>query len=216
MVQKKSKASPNSDDVKDERDGGIVYEGPPAIYLGARFTASSLPFLAGRNITHVLSVGINPSKKSPTVVYHRIALQDSDSANIAKAIREAQAFFDGIPKSPESKVFVHCAAGISRSPTIVTSYLMRSCGMTLREALGVVVRSRNVVAPRAHFLTYLQELDMELYGTVSFDADQLPLRREEKIALFESTEDADDASGQHASLPASRQPRYRTMVLRER
>ena len=44
-------------------------------------------------------------------------------------------------------MFVHCAAGISRSSTIAVAYLMAKYNIGFDQALGMVKRSRGCVCP---------------------------------------------------------------------
>ena len=52
-------------------------------------------------------------------------------------------------------MLVHCVAGVSRSPTIVIAYLMRSRGISLREAYDVVRTRRSIVNPNFGFMKQL-------------------------------------------------------------
>jgi predicted protein tyrosine phosphatase len=56
-------------------------------------------------------------------------------------------------------VFVHCQAGVSRSSTIVISYLMAKKNMSLDEAFSLVKRKRPVICPNELFVQELMELD---------------------------------------------------------
>lgn len=51
----------------------------------------------------------------------------------------------------QGTVLVHCQAGISRSSTIVTAYLMRRNGISREEAFEMVRRVRGHVKPNAGF-----------------------------------------------------------------
>ncbi len=62
-----------------------------------------------------------------------------------------------------SCVLVHCAAGVSRSPTIVLGYLMSRKGMTLREAFDLVSKQR-MVQPNEGFMAQLMALELQLRG----------------------------------------------------
>lgn len=54
-------------------------------------------------------------------------------------------------------VLIHCLGGISRSPTLVCAYLMKSCGLTWRQALAFVKAKRSCVDPNIGFLSQLEE-----------------------------------------------------------
>ena len=54
-------------------------------------------------------------------------------------------------KEGMGKILVHCSAGISRSPMAVTAYLMKRRGMTLKAALGQIVRVWPQVSPNGGF-----------------------------------------------------------------
>ncbi len=52
----------------------------------------------------------------------------------------------------DGKVYVHCMAGISRSPTIVIAYLMKYEKMNLDDAYNFV-KSRRWIGPNTGFVT---------------------------------------------------------------
>ncbi|OBZ77831.1 Dual specificity protein phosphatase 1 [Grifola frondosa] len=141
------------------------------LYLGPCSAASSAPFLARNSITHVLSVGATPASPVPGVTYDRLAL--TDSPPLQERYREDPGALLG---------------GISRSPTVVTAYLMSRHGMSLLEALGTVVLKRPTVSPNPGFLRQLKELEMKLYGKVTLEADELPKRREDREAVFKTVQ----------------------------
>ncbi|KAJ6519342.1 protein-tyrosine phosphatase-like protein [Mycena sanguinolenta] len=150
----------------------------PSIYLGPSSAASSASFLTTNSITHVLSIGATPKQQVPGVVYHRIPLKDTSSTSITSACAEAYKIMDAALRSKQGdasgKILVHCSAGISRSPSVVTAYLMRRHKMPLKAALGRIVRAR----------PQLQGMEMELFGSVSLEVEELPKRETERLALF--------------------------------
>ncbi|KIJ31817.1 hypothetical protein M422DRAFT_234445 [Sphaerobolus stellatus SS14] len=167
----------------------------PGLFLGPCSAASSKPFLTANAITDVLSVGSTPAQKIDGITYHRLSLTDSPSSSIAKVSDEACRIIDSkkIGKAKEGKILVHCSAGISRSPTLVVAYLMKAHNMSLKAALGRVVRVRPQVSPNAGFLGQLKELEEEIHGRVSLDVEELPKREKDQLALFSEDEKLDIA-----------------------
>lgn len=161
----------------------------PSLYLGPCSAASSHSFLTANSITHVLSVGSTPAKTVDGVTYHRLSLNDSQSSSITKVSDDACKIIDSAinpkGKGGRGKILVHCSAGISRSPTLVTAYLMRAHGMNLKAALRQVLKARPQVSPNPGFLDQLKRLELELYGSTSLEVDALPLRERDRLALFE-------------------------------
>ncbi|TFK18206.1 phosphatases II, partial [Coprinopsis marcescibilis] len=145
--------------------------------------ASSAVHLASNCITHVLSIGSTPSPKVDGVVYRRLGLKDDGSASLELTVNTAAEIIKEALKG-SGRVLVHCSAGISRSPTVVTAYLMKEKGMGLKEALGVVVRARPQVSPNSGFLRQLKDMEMDLWGVESLVEDEIPRREVERLALF--------------------------------
>ncbi|MGL5100977.1 MAG: dual specificity protein phosphatase family protein [Plesiomonas sp.] len=59
-------------------------------------------------------------------------------------------------------MLVHCWAGMSRSATIVLSYLMLKQNMTLKEAINTVKEKRGIL-PNRGFLRQLLDLQTQLH-----------------------------------------------------
>jgi len=87
-------------------------------------------------------------------------------------------FFDGCfefiheHRTQGRNVFVHCQAGMSRSPTIVIGYLIKNEAMNYETALEYVKKRRPRIGPnkgfRAQLMTYekaLQEKKKELLNS---------------------------------------------------
>jgi len=128
------------------------------------------------------------------VTYHRLSISDTTSSPISKIVDAACKIIDSAIASSSKKgagsgkILVHCSAGISRSPTVVAAYLMKRKGMTLKAALGQIIRVRPQVSPNTGFLRQLKEMEMELFGTVVSSlegVDELPKREKDRLALFE-------------------------------
>lgn len=68
---------------------------------------------------------------------------------------------------------------------------MKRKGMTLKAALGQIIRVRPQVSPNTGFLQQLKEMEMELFGTAVSSLEgvnELPKREKDRLALFEDSE----------------------------
>lgn len=71
-------------------------------------------------------------------------------------------FFLEDARRKNSKVLVHCQAGVSRSPTIVIAYLMRLLGISMNDAYNRVRELRPIVAPNIVFWSQLTDYEVKL------------------------------------------------------
>lgn len=91
--------------------------------------------------------------------YIEIDMYDSEGQNIMQYFDKAHAFIDKNIK--KGNVLVHCAAGISRSVTLVISYLMKK-GYSYVDALTLVQKKRRIAKPNEGFIRQLVKYEMEL------------------------------------------------------
>jgi len=128
-------------------DGDLVI---PNLYLGSVCTDKES--LQSKQITHILTVSDEfPPAHPDFFTYMVINVDDYPGANLVDTFHEAADFIDKGRQS--GAVFVHCAAGISRSPTVVTAYLLlRSHASTPTEALSLIKKTRPFVSPNSGFM----------------------------------------------------------------
>lgn len=138
------------------------------LLLGA-YDAASCPYvLQSLGVTHVVQVMKKswPVRPPKFIGYKYFVIdvddRDEEAGRLAAAWGDAFAFISGALEDHRSKVYVHCFAGISRSPTVCIAYLMKEKGMTLEEADRTVRNTRPQVGPNEGFLEQLQKLDREL------------------------------------------------------
>ena len=56
-------------------------------------------------------------------------------------------------------MFVHCAYGVSRSPTAVIAHLISNKGMSYEKARKFVQEKRDLISPNAGFVEQLREFE---------------------------------------------------------
>lgn len=74
-----------------------------------------------------------------------------------------------------SSVLVHCQGGVSRSPTVVISFLMHLKKLSLTEAYQFVKEKRPCIAPNLNFMGQLLQLELKSRGLESkcFDKEEV-------------------------------------------
>jgi len=92
-----------------------------------------------------------------------VNIDDSENANISRYFEEVCEFIEKA-RQENKNCLVHCAAGISRSSTLVIAYLMKHQKMNLKEAYGHTREQRSIIEPNSGFAKQLMELELKLFG----------------------------------------------------
>ena len=99
-----------------------------------------------------------PLYHSEKFCYHHIPVDDTQIQNLLDYFDQAYQFIRNAIENKE-KVLVHCVAGISRSPAIVISFLMRHAPMNMNDAYEFVKKKRSIVSPNLNFMGQLLEYE---------------------------------------------------------
>lgn len=116
------------------------------IYVGGHAAAAELAHDNSRKITAVLNVDQHPDeKRNPDIIYMQVSFEDGYAiprAQFTKALGWLKAMYDS-----GHTVFIHCAAGISRSVTITASFMHFMGIADFDEALHRIKQARPVANP---------------------------------------------------------------------
>ncbi|KZT43811.1 phosphatases II [Sistotremastrum suecicum HHB10207 ss-3] len=123
------------------------------IFISDLWTARALHLKPKNEITHILSI-CSDFKSENDPRHKTISLDDSPYSDLLIRLPEACNFIENAV-SAGGKVLVHCVEGISRSPTVVCAYLMKTRGISTEEALDLVSQRRVQVEPNPGFLRQL-------------------------------------------------------------
>jgi dual specificity protein phosphatase 1B len=171
----------------------IYRHGNRQLLLGSIGAAYSRDVLDQTNTTHIVTVAgsIKPMFRDDFKYLH-IRVVDAPSAQLRPHFEKCHAFIcealgidydvyqdskcslsvaseevDDTESDPqaqvESSVLVHCFAGVSRSSTVIVSWLMRYLNMRVMEALHYVRERRPVANPNSGFMAQLLEYEAELF-----------------------------------------------------
>ncbi|KAK9917815.1 hypothetical protein WJX75_008567 [Coccomyxa subellipsoidea] len=123
----------------------------PGMYLGGWQAYDAKPF------THVLTVMDDPGLQyPPTLKAHLvIPLEDTPSSNLLDHFPDGIEFIRSA-LAEKGMLFVHCAAGVSRSATMISAYLMATEGLTVEQAIASIRQARPIIHPNSGFLMQLQ------------------------------------------------------------
>ncbi|VBB32079.1 unnamed protein product [Acanthocheilonema viteae] len=131
------------------------------IYLGSQDVAHDYDILMAHKVTHIINCATGVENIFLGVIkYLTLDILDLPWTNIEQYFDKCHEFMKEAVES-SGNVFVHCNAGVSRSPTIVLSYIMRYNKMTLREALEHVNAIRKV-NPNPGFIQQLLRYEIKL------------------------------------------------------
>merc|ERR1719410_2807571 len=96
------------------------------VYLGSIGAAKNLEWLKTNGITHILCVAGGIECYFPKQFeYKVIEIDDAPNEDISAHFASCSEFIDEALKNESNKVMVHCFAGMSRSVTVVSAYLMQ-------------------------------------------------------------------------------------------
>mmetsp|Transcript_1640 Transcript_1640/g.3529 ORF Transcript_1640/g.3529 Transcript_1640/m.3529 type:complete len:186 (+) Transcript_1640:3278-3835(+) len=134
----------------------------PGLYLGSVAAAQSSYSLRSLGITHILTVAdAIPPKFPRRIEYKIVEVTDEETTALLPYFDECVEFIQKAIADGGS-VLVHCLAGVSRSATIVTAYLMKVEGMDLNQALKHIRQKRPLANPNPGFINQLRDYSESL------------------------------------------------------
>ncbi|XP_040591896.1 dual specificity protein phosphatase 13 isoform X2 [Mesocricetus auratus] len=141
----------------------------PNLFLGDAYAARDKSRLLQLGITHVVNVAAGKFQvdtgakfyRGTPVEYYGIEADDNPFFDLSVYFLPVARYIRDALNTPQSRVLVHCAMGVSRSATVVLAFLMIFENMTLVDAIQTVQAHRDI-CPNSGFLRQLQVLDNRL------------------------------------------------------
>jgi len=132
------------------------------LFIGSESNAKNLEELSSEHIRYIVNVTSHvPLYHSSQFHYYHIPADDTQKQNLLDYFDQAYTFISHAIENKE-KVLVHCVAGISRSPAIVISFLMRYAHMNMNDAYELVKTKRSIVSPNLNFMGQLLQYEKKL------------------------------------------------------
>ncbi|VDN59566.1 unnamed protein product [Dracunculus medinensis] len=124
----------------------------PRLYIGSFSDAQDEEQLCKNEIVGIISVA-NICQRQPSYINHflKISISDSPDVNISDYFNETNRFIHKIRQERRGAVLVNCIAGVSRSVSIVTAYLLTIPNVEYAQALSHISRRRPIASPNFGF-----------------------------------------------------------------
>lgn len=104
--------------------------------------------------------------------WHHFVLEDTDEEEIGEYFEEVHAILHAA-KQAGKRVYVHCAAGISRSPTLVAAHLMLENNWSRKTAIEYISKRRPCIDPNSGFMNQLKILEDQIRRRLEADGRSL-------------------------------------------
>jgi len=177
---------------------------PQQLYLTNFKGAGDPTSLVERGVTHVAAVGaefVEDTSDKLTYWHKDITDDDSEGATMAASLKDGVDFLHAAIGGGGC-VVVHCAAGISRSASLVIGYFIVHRRQSLRDAFAAVFKARPCIWPNEGFMDALIALEQEQTGATTITSAEY-----ERWGDYDGPEEGGHAQAARAAwFPAS--PRF--------
>ena len=152
----------------------------PYVYIGNRYAATGrfdddsnyIDYLSIYGIKHVISALTDEEYADYMIAaedfaeqtWHRLTVDDIDDPQelISRFFSQMTAVIaDAV--AAQQPILIHCAAGMSRSVTLVAAYLIAASGLQPAKAVALIKNKRPIAAPNKGFMRQLEVFYSSLY-----------------------------------------------------
>ena len=144
------------------------------LYLGGETSAYRKEKLKELNVTNILIVGLYLYKFFPDdFIYKQIEIRDEEDEDILRYFIPSIFFIN----ESKGSCLVHCKGGMSRSASIVISYIMFTKKLNYHNAHEFVLDKRVIIYPNDGFIEQLKEFE-EMLELINYEYKFLePMQR---------------------------------------
>ncbi|EGG19275.1 hypothetical protein DFA_02062 [Cavenderia fasciculata] len=136
----------------------------PKLFIGSAAAAQSVTSLKDHNISHVLSISTNPPVYTRNEAFQclSISIEDEEKRDISTFFDQCHQFIDS--GRTKGGILIHCTAGVSRSATVVISYLMNLFFKPFMYCFQFLKSIRPCVQPNKGFVSQLLSYEGLLFS----------------------------------------------------
>jgi len=123
----------------------------PHIYLGGIHAAKNKELLKLYGITHILTVAIDIDALYPDDFHYMlIKAHDYELQDLISYFNAANDFIKTALKN-NGVILIHCMAGVSRSTTVLSAYILESQLSSVKNTLALIKQKRSFINPNPGF-----------------------------------------------------------------
>lgn len=139
-----------------------IFEIAKGLFVGPVIGAYKHSELKQKNIKKILNVSNEKyAQNKKDFDYLQIRIEDDLSTQILPYFEQSNAFIDeALTKG--FGVYVHCRAGISRSPSFICAYLMSKRSLSFKEADTMIGRVHPFANPNSSFVRQLKKYEKQI------------------------------------------------------
>src|SRR5690606_20043048 len=130
------------------------------IYLSGYQIGNDYEFLKKNNFTHIINCAASSKNFTPVFYedfnYLLLDIKDEPGCDIMYYIYLCIDFIEKADKNPHRKILIHCYEGVSRAPTILSSYLIWKYNYEKDYVIKLLKEKRQCVDINLGFLYQLE------------------------------------------------------------
>lgn len=132
------------------------------LWLGSKQDAANKNVLLDMDVSHVLTIDTEVTPPFPQdYKYLIVEIVDRSDENLKEHFEKCIEFIE--EGRSQKGVLVHCGAGLSRSPSVVSAYLMKTLNIKYQDAINMISEVRPYVYPNEGFVQQLMEFENDLF-----------------------------------------------------
>jgi predicted protein tyrosine phosphatase len=140
----------------------------PWLFIGPELSATQYADLRGRGVTHVVDLRLEGSDDPAALDlmglrWRRLPIADREAPTDVQLADLIQWLDQEATHAPDPALYLHCQAGLGRTPTVAIALLMQH-DLSLQESHRLVVAARPEAQPTSRQLVWLQALEAQRRG----------------------------------------------------
>jgi protein-tyrosine phosphatase len=183
-----------------------VFDG---VYVSGEAGARNLETLRENGITHVLNCNafvipnyfetMRTPEGANAFTYEALWLQDVPGEDVTRVLYDCFDFIRRARERENGRVLVHCSQGVSRSVSVVISYLMWHTGDTYEKTFAFVKSRRGIANPNMGFTCQMLQWRKRVSDEINANAPSAGSPRSGRFEGKPST-DSDDSSASNVEV----------------